>query len=247
MWRSCMQPCYSQGKTEKASNLVRYSQFYNTCFLNFSHLPIRRYWFSILHMNKLCWFCFRRINPFWCIDYHSNSVSISFIFRFYVDNIPIREVKRTESMGADFPSKPMSLYATIWDGSDWATNGGKYRVNYKYAPYVAEFSDLVLHGCAVDPIEQFPRCDNTESSQATPTGVTPVQRIKMESFRAKFITYSYCYDRVRYRAPPSECVINTKEADRLKSYDPVTFGGGRRHHGKRHHRSRSSHAEVISI
>ncbi|KAJ6897536.1 hypothetical protein NC652_024361 [Populus alba x Populus x berolinensis] len=27
---------------------------------------------------------------------------------------------------------------TIWDGSDWATNGGKYRVNYKYAPYVAE-------------------------------------------------------------------------------------------------------------
>jgi xyloglucan:xyloglucosyl transferase len=42
-------------------------------------------------------------------------------------------------------------------------------------------------------------------------------------------------------------VINTKEADRLKSYDPVTFGGGRRHHGKRHHHSRSSHAEVISI
>jgi len=166
---------------------------------------------------------------------------------FYVDNIPIREVKRTESMGADFPSKPMSLYATIWDGSDWATNGGKYRVNYKYAPYVAEFSDLVLHGCAVDPVEQFPRCDNTESSQAIPTGVTPVQRIKMESFRAKFMTYSYCYDRVRYRAPPSECVINTKEADRLKSYDPVTFGGGRRHHGKRHHHSRSSHAEVISI
>ncbi|KAB5538015.1 hypothetical protein DKX38_015548 [Salix brachista] len=166
---------------------------------------------------------------------------------FYVDNIPIREVKRTESMGGDFPSKPMSLYATIWDGSDWATNGGKYRVNYKYAPYVAEFSDFVLHGCAVDPIEQFPRCDHTESSQAIPTGVTPVQRIQMESFRTKLTTYSYCYDRARYKVPPSECVINTKEADRLKNYDPVTFGGGRRHHGKRHHRSRSSRAEVITI
>ncbi|KAJ6324181.1 hypothetical protein OIU76_011476 [Salix suchowensis] len=166
---------------------------------------------------------------------------------FYVDNIPIREVKRTESMGGDFPSKPMSLYATIWDGSDWATNGGKYRVNYKYAPYVAEFSDFVLHGCAVDPIEQFPRCDHTESSQAIPTGVTPVQRIQMESFRTKFATYSYCYDRARYKAPPSECVINTKEADRLKNYDPVTFGGGPRHHGKRHHRSRSSRAEAITV
>lgn len=179
--------------------------------------------------------------------YYCNSVSVSFIFRFYVDNIPIREVKRTESMGGDFPSKPMSLYATIWDGSDWATNGGKYRVNYKYAPYVAGFSDFVLHGCAVDPIEQFPRCDQTESSQAIPTGVTPVQRIQMESFRTKFTTYSYCYDRARYKAPPSECVINTKEADRLKNYDPVTFGGGRRHHGKRHHRSRSSRAEDSTI
>ncbi|KAH8500532.1 hypothetical protein Peur_042389 [Populus x canadensis] len=166
---------------------------------------------------------------------------------FYVDNVPIREFKRTESMGGDFPSKPMSLYATIWDGSSWATNGGKYRVNYKYAPYVTEFSDLVLHGCAVDPIEQFPKCDNTESSEAIPTGVTTVQRIKMESFRAKFMTYSYCYDRVRYKVPPSECVFNPKEADRLKSFDPVTFGGGRPHHGKRHHRSRASHVEAISI
>ncbi|KAJ6689503.1 hypothetical protein OIU85_005869 [Salix viminalis] len=150
-------------------------------------------------------------------------------------------------MGGDFPSKPMSLYATIWDGSGWATNGGKYRVNYKYAPYVTEFSDLVLHGCSVDPIEQFPKCDNTESSEAIPTGVTPARRTKMESFRAKFMTYSYCYDQVRYKVPPSECVINPKEADRLKSYDPVTFGGGRRHHGKRHHRSRAGHVEAISI
>ncbi|CAN0877150.1 Probable xyloglucan endotransglucosylase/hydrolase protein 28 [Linum grandiflorum] len=72
---------------------------------------------------------------------------------FYVDDVPIREVVRTASMGGDFPSKPMSLYATIWDGSDWATNGGKYRVNYNYAPYTTEFSDFVLHGCSVDPTE----------------------------------------------------------------------------------------------
>ncbi|KAJ9153005.1 hypothetical protein P3X46_026497 [Hevea brasiliensis] len=167
---------------------------------------------------------------------------------FYVDNVPIREVKRTVSMGGDFPSKPMSLYATIWDGSDWATNGGKYRVNYKYAPYVTKFSDFVLHGCAVDPIEQhISKCDIAESSQAIPTGVTPLQRIKMDSFRTKYMTYSYCYDQARYKVPPSECVINSQEAERLKSFDPVTFGGGRRHHGKRHRRSRSRHPEDISI
>ncbi|XP_050233692.1 probable xyloglucan endotransglucosylase/hydrolase protein 28 [Mercurialis annua] len=167
---------------------------------------------------------------------------------FYVDNIPIREVKRTASMGGDFPSKPMSLYATIWDGSDWATNGGKYRVNYKYAPYVTSFSDFVLHGCAVDPIEQISKCDTAPNSEAIPTGVTPAQRIKMEAFRRKYMTYSYCYDQTRYKSPPSECTINTQEAERLKSFDPVTFGGGRRHRGKHHRRSRASNAnDAISI
>ncbi|KAG2707610.1 hypothetical protein I3843_05G142700 [Carya illinoinensis] len=166
---------------------------------------------------------------------------------FYVDNVPIREFKRTESMGGDFPSKPMTLYATIWDGSDWATNGGKYRVNYKYAPYMAEFSDFVLHGCAVDPIEHLAKCDNPQSSEAIPTGITSVQRIKMESFRKKLMTYSYCYDRVRYKVSPVECVINPQEAERLRLFDPVTFGRGRRHHGKRHHRSRISQAEATTI
>ncbi|CAK9145980.1 unnamed protein product [Ilex paraguariensis] len=166
---------------------------------------------------------------------------------FYVDNVPIREIKRTEEMGGDFPSKPMSLYATIWDGSNWATNGGKYKVNYKYAPYIAKFSDLVLHGCAVDPIEQSSKCDNVPNSEAIPTGITHEQRIKMGHFRKKHMQYSYCYDKTRYTAPPSECVIDPQEAERLRGFDPVTFGGGRHHHGKRHHRNRSSRAEGTSI
>ncbi|TXG57119.1 hypothetical protein EZV62_018432 [Acer yangbiense] len=168
---------------------------------------------------------------------------------FYVDSVPIREFKRTASMGGDFPSKPMSLYATIWDGSDWATNGGKYRVNYKYAPYVTEFSDFILHGCAVDPIEQSSsRCDTTTqgSEESIPTGVTPMQRIKMDNFRTKHMTYSYCYDQIRYKVPPSECVINPLESQRLKVYDPVTFGGSHRRHGKRHHRSRTSRSEAAN-
>ncbi|VAI48259.1 unnamed protein product [Triticum turgidum subsp. durum] len=45
---------------------------------------------------------------------------------FYVDDTPIREVVRHPGMGGDFPAKPMAVYATIWDGSAWATEGGKY-------------------------------------------------------------------------------------------------------------------------
>ncbi|KAL7606165.1 probable xyloglucan endotransglucosylase/hydrolase protein 28 [Lactuca sativa] len=171
-----------------------------------------------------------------CEDFHQYSIlwtSTSIIF--YVDDVAIREIKRTESMGGDFPSKPMTLYATIWDASEWATNGGKYKVNYKYAPYVAEFSDFVLHGCTVDPTELSSiNCEARKSSDSIPIGINASQRVKMENFRKKYLQYSYCYDNGRYKKLPSECVFNAKEAERLKRFDPVTFGGGRSHHHRRH-------------
>ncbi|KAK6931695.1 Glycoside hydrolase family 16 [Dillenia turbinata] len=180
-------------------------------------------------------------------DYHQYSIlwTQSQII-FYVDDVPIREIQRTEAMSGDFPSKPMSLYATIWDGSDWATNGGKYRVNYKYAPYIAKFSNLVLHGCTVDPIEHTSKkCDSAASSFKIPNGITLQQRTKMMNFRNKYMTYSYCYDRVRYQRPPPECVLDTQEAKHLRAFDPVTFGGGRRHRGNRHHHRASHEASSI--
>ncbi|TMW98692.1 hypothetical protein EJD97_003631 [Solanum chilense] len=173
-------------------------------------------------------------------DFHQYSILwTENLIIFYVDNVPIREIKRTKAMGGDFPSKPMSLIATIWDGSNWATNGGKYKVNYKYAPYIAEFSDFILHGCAVDPIELSSKCDNTTPKTPTiPTDITLDQRRKMENFRKKQMQYSYCYDKTRYMVPPPECVIDPKEAERLRAFDPVTFGGSHHHRRKRHRRSR---------
>jgi hypothetical protein len=53
-------------------------------------------------------------------------------------------------MGGDFPAKPMAVYATIWDGSAWATDGGKYKVNYKHAPFASDFSGLAIVGSRAD-------------------------------------------------------------------------------------------------
>ncbi|CAN1138347.1 Probable xyloglucan endotransglucosylase/hydrolase protein 28 [Linum perenne] len=183
--------------------------------------------------------------------YGNGSTSSGREERFYVDDVPIREVVRTASMGGDFPSKPMSLYATIWDGSTWATNGGKYKVNYNYAPYTSEFSDFVLHGCSVDPTDHTSsHCDTTYEALSKSEFISTPQRTKMDRFRTKYMTYSYCYDRIRYNVPLPECVINPLEAQRLKSFDPVTFGGGRaRRHGRRHRRNRPAavHGEAISM
>ncbi|KAG6393288.1 hypothetical protein SASPL_147525 [Salvia splendens] len=131
---------------------------------------------------------------------------------FYIDDVPIREIVRNDEMGADFPSKPMGLYATIWDASDWATSGGKYRANYKYAPFVAEFTDFAVHGCTADPLEEVTATECAERDDhlagADFATLTQKQRSAMARFRSKYIYYSYCYDTVRYPVPPPECVID---------------------------------------
>ncbi|KZV31599.1 putative xyloglucan endotransglucosylase/hydrolase protein 30-like [Dorcoceras hygrometricum] len=155
---------------------------------------------------------------------------------FYVDDVPIREIVRNDAMGADFPSKPMSLYATIWDASDWATSGGKYRANYKYAPFVAEFTDLVLHGCATALLQEAVTADCTNTDYKQPEGadfanMTPKQKVAMRRFREKYIYYSYCYDTIRYPVPPPECVVDPVEKRLFKGTGRLKFD--ERHHHRR--------------
>ncbi|VAI07869.1 unnamed protein product [Triticum turgidum subsp. durum] len=157
--------------------------------------------------------------------YGDGSTAVGREERFYVDGTPIREVVRSEAMGAQFPSKPMSLYATIWDGSSWATSGGRYKVDYKYAPYVAEFTDLELRGC-----DQPAACE-PEGGSAMPSR----QRAAMERVRARHMTYGYCYDRARYQAPLPECRVGAEAAMYLPSGEARS--SDRRRHGKRHRRA----------
>jgi xyloglucan:xyloglucosyl transferase len=147
--------------------------------------------------------------------------------RFYVDATPIREVVRTPAMGAAFPSKPMSLYATIWDGSSWATLGGRYRANYNYAPFVAEFADLVMQGCAVDHSVVTASCD---AARLAP--VDAGQRRAMAAFRRGHMSYSYCHDRRRYAAPMFEC----DAAERLPAVARMFGPDGMRQQRRRGHR-----------
>ncbi|KAL8540982.1 hypothetical protein ACS0TY_002313 [Phlomoides rotata] len=135
---------------------------------------------------------------------------------YYVDHVPIRHVKKVDSMGGDFPSKEMSLFATIWNGSDWATGGGQYKMDLKYGPFVAKYSDFVLNGC---PFNQTAQCDGVKFSD----DITLEERLKMNGFRRQWMTYSYCYDKKRYHVPLPECVFNAREFKHLQQFDPSTF------------------------
>ncbi|KAJ6812203.1 putative xyloglucan endotransglucosylase/hydrolase protein 30 [Iris pallida] len=143
------------------------------------------------------------------------------IIIFYIDNIPIREVLRSDAMGGDYPSKPMALYATIWDGSTWATEGGKYRANYKYSPWVAEFSGLVLQGCRTGPLEQYPSaaegCADSDAQleAADFSNLTAGKRAAMQRFRERYMTYSFCYDVERYPATFPDCNVIPSEQEKF--------------------------------
>lgn len=61
---------------------------------------------------------------------------------FFVDDIPIRRYPKTNPY--TFPARPMWLYGSIWDASSWATDNGKYKVDYNYQPFVAQYRGFVL-------------------------------------------------------------------------------------------------------
>ncbi|CAN6999422.1 hypothetical protein IGI04_019644 [Brassica rapa subsp. trilocularis] len=165
---------------------------------------------------------------------------------FWVDDVPIREVIRSEAMGADYPAKPMALYATIWDASDWATSGGKYKANYKFAPFVAEFKSFSLDGCSVDPIQEVPVdcADSVEFLESQDySAINSHQRAAMRRFRQRFMYYSYCYDTVRYPEPPPECVIVPAEKDRFRDTGRLKFGGTEARERRRNRRQQRPEIE----
>ncbi|KAI4311545.1 hypothetical protein MLD38_036431 [Melastoma candidum] len=162
---------------------------------------------------------------------------------FYVDDVPIREIIRNEEMGGDYPAKPMALYATIWDASSWATAGGKYKVNYLYAPFVAEFKDLVLEGCPVESASPLGSIASScyenglELESRDFSTITYESRVAMRQFRQRHMYYSYCYDTVRYPFSLPECVMVQSEKERFKDTGRLKFGGSHKRRSRRRGRA----------
>ncbi|KAL3684330.1 hypothetical protein R1sor_002352 [Riccia sorocarpa] len=165
-------------------------------------------------------------------DYHHYSILWNkYHTVFFVDDVPIRELVRTEALGSQYPAKPMTLYATLWDGSQWATQGGKYPVNYDLAPFTATFKDLKLEGCVWKEATTQPPCAFSSSASLNKLDepqfreLDEKQRHDMHWARSNYMWYSYCKDVKRYPTAPVECPPRS---------DEVTTTTTIRHHDHRH-------------
>ncbi|KAF8655446.1 hypothetical protein HU200_061194 [Digitaria exilis] len=80
-------------------------------------------------------------------DYHTYTIiwnPTNIIFK--VDGNVIRCFKRYPDL--PYPnSKPMTLHATLWDGSYWATEKGKIPIDWSGAPFVVSYKSYSADAC----------------------------------------------------------------------------------------------------
>lgn len=134
---------------------------------------------------------------------------------FYVDYQPIRQFRNLENIIPNFQycnQKPMHMYLSIWDGSQWATEGGAIPINWSLAPFQVNYDNLYINGCTVDSWNASSSSACTYAPQATGPGLTPAQVSYLENDiknNPSICKYDYCTDYARY--PPGtmpECNYN---------------------------------------
>ncbi|GLJ44611.1 hypothetical protein SUGI_0937630 [Cryptomeria japonica] len=123
---------------------------------------------------------------------------------FMVDSIPIRRFPKVKSLGMQYPSKPMSVYATIWDASAWATDGGKYKANYSYQPFVSTYTNFMISGCS-QPGYLGKKCAHGYLDSFISPKLNRFQRHALQFVRKNYMIYDYCQDFQRYPNGMAEC------------------------------------------
>ncbi|EPS62787.1 hypothetical protein M569_12004, partial [Genlisea aurea] len=113
---------------------------------------------------------------------------------FLVDDVPVRRyLKRSD---ATFPQRPMWVYGSIWDASSWATEDGKYKVDYSYQPFVGKFNEFKIWGCTAY---------SAASCRPISGGLTRQQQVAMQWVTSHSMVYDYCRDNRRDHSLTPEC------------------------------------------
>lgn len=159
--------------------------------------------------TKLC-----RNNNYFLFSSSACNLSVSKLYistfgcyRFYVDRTPIRVFKNKQSIGVAYPSRPLQIEASLWDGDSWATDGGQTKTNWSNAPFKAYFKGFHISGCGVQNPADIKRCDASSLwwNKEKYWNLDSSERSAYETVRKKYMNYDYCADRHRYPTTPPEC------------------------------------------
>lgn len=102
----------------------------------------------------------------------------------------------------------MQVVASLWNGEIWATDGGKSKINWAFAPFKAQFQGFSDHGCQSNNSKV---CGSSRYWWNTRkySRLNAYEQKALDNVRTKYMNYDYCSDRPRYPVPPTECQWNT--------------------------------------
>ncbi|KAK1272574.1 Xyloglucan endotransglucosylase/hydrolase protein 2 [Acorus gramineus] len=124
---------------------------------------------------------------------------------FTVDEVPIRVFKNKRNIGINYVTQPLQVQATLWDGHQWATQGGR-PVNWGESPFVARFQGFGIAGCPSGDAAIPGVCSSPRYWWNKYKELSLAQQRAYENVRSRFLLYDYCNDRGRTPKPPPECV-----------------------------------------
>ncbi|TVU11890.1 hypothetical protein EJB05_45500, partial [Eragrostis curvula] len=128
----------------------------------------------------------------------------------FVDDTPVRVLQNLTATvpGYPFPAKQtMLIRASIWDGSDWATDKGKARVDWSKAPFTAGYQGFNVDACIAGASATTP-CDSPTLwwNGVGYRNITTERRAAYDGMKRKYRHYNYCADRTRFNnTMPVEC------------------------------------------
>ncbi|KAM7470545.1 hypothetical protein LguiA_008728 [Lonicera macranthoides] len=130
---------------------------------------------------------------------------------FMVDWVPIRTYRNHADKGAAYPRwQPMGLKVSLWEGSTWATRGGKDKVDWSKGPFIASFMDYKIDACVWKGNARFCRAENPTNwwNKDRFSSLTWTQRRWFKWVRKNHLIYDYCQDNKRFQDKlPRECSL----------------------------------------
>ncbi|KAI3876635.1 hypothetical protein MKX03_027657 [Papaver bracteatum] len=134
---------------------------------------------------------------------------------FFIDHTPIRVYKNKASIGVSYPTKPMHIEASLWNGDSWATDGGQTKIDWSQAPFTAYFKEFNIDGCALGlssnhkaPDEKNPDCYSSKfwwNNRSKYWRLNSQQQAAYKNVKKNHMYYDYCSDLPRFPNLPKEC------------------------------------------
>ena len=109
-----------------------------------------------------------------------------------MDDLPIRVFTNNEDMGMAFPNQqPMNIFSSIWNGDQWATQGGKVKIDWTHAPFIASYQNYNLDACVA--ADAYASCAmpvaNEWWDQSEYQALSPAQqdKVSLQNFISNYI------------------------------------------------------------